>query len=250
MLEWYYYLLLIGVGFVVGFINTVAGGGSLLALPTLIFLGLPSAVANGTNRVAVVIQSAMAMAGFKSKGVTSFPFSIYLGISAILGSLIGAYVAIDIKGETFNRILSVVMLIVVLIIIFQPKVNLGEMQERLTGKYLWLSIFVFFLFGIYGGFINAGLGFLMMIFNHSVNRMSLVRTNAAKAVVVFFYMTASLLVFAFYDKVNWEMGLILAVGNGAGAWVASRFSVKKGDGFIKAFLVVSVIAMAIKLWFF
>jgi len=80
--------------------------------------------------------------------------------------------------------------------------------------------------------------------------MSLVRTNAAKAVVVFFYMTASLLVFAFYDKVNWEMGLILAVGNGAGAWVASRFSVKKGDGFIKAFLVVSVIAMAIKLWFF
>jgi len=250
MLEWYYYLLLIGVGFVVGFINTVAGGGSLLALPTLIFLGLPSAVANGTNRVAVVIQSAMAMAGFKSKGVTSYPFSIYLGISALLGSLIGAYVAIDIKGETFNRILSVVMLIVVLIIIFQPKVNLGEMQERLTGKYLWLSIIAFFLFGIYGGFINAGLGFLMMIFNHSVNRMSLVRTNATKAVVVLFYMTASLLVFAFYDKVNWEMGLILALGNGAGAWVASRFSVRKGDGFIKAFLVVSVIAMAIKLWFF
>ena len=250
MLEWYYYLLLIGVGFVVGFINTVAGGGSLLALPTLIFLGLPSAVANGTNRVAVVIQSAMAMAGFKSKGVTSYPFSIYLGVSAVLGSLIGAYVAIDIKGETFNRILSVVMLIVVPIIIFQPKVNLGEMQERLTGKYLWLSIIAFFLFGIYGGFINAGLGFLMMIFNHSVNRMSLVRTNATKAVVVLFYMTASLLVFAFYDKVNWEMGLILAVGNGAGAWVASRFSVRKGDGFIKAFLVVSVIAMAIKLWFF
>src|SRR5690606_8650600 len=156
MLEWYYYLLLIGVGFVVGFINTVAGGGSLLPLPTLIFLGLPSAVANGTNRVAVVFQSVMALAGFKSKGVTTYPFSIYLGLSALLGSILGAYVAIDIKGETFNRILSVVMVVVVLIIIFKPKVRLDEMQERLNGKYLWLSVAVFFLFGIYGGFINAG----------------------------------------------------------------------------------------------
>lgn len=250
MLEWYYYLLLVGVGFAVGFINTVAGGGSLLALPTLIFLGLPSAVANGTNRVAVVFQSVMALAGFKSKGVTTYPFSIYLGLSALLGSILGAYVAIDIKGETFNRILSVVMVVVVLIIIFKPKVRLDEMQERLNGKYLWLSVAVFFLFGIYGGFINAGLGFLMMIFNNSVNRMNLVRTNATKAVVVMFYMTASLLIFAYYGKVHWEMGLVLAIGNGAGAWVASRFSVRKGDGFIKGFLVVSVIAMAIKLWFF
>lgn len=250
MLEWYYYLLLIGVGFIVGFINTVAGGGSLLALPTLIFLGLPSAVANGTNRVAVIIQSVMAMAGFKSKGVTSYPFSLYLGISAFLGSILGAYVAIDIKGETFNRILSLVMLVVVLIIIFKPKMRLGDMEERITGKYLWLSILVFFLFGIYGGFINAGLGFLMMLFNHYVNRMNLVRTNATKVAVVLLYMVSSLAVFAYYGKVHWEMGLILAIGNGAGAWVASRFSVKKGDGFIKGFLVVSVIVMAIKLWFF
>src|SRR5690606_11802895 len=244
------YLLLIGVGFVVGFINTVAGGGSLLTLPTLIFLGLPSAVANGTNRVAVVFQSIMAMAGFKSKGVSVYLLSIYLGISALLGSILGAYVAIDIKGETFNRILSIVMVVVVFIIVLSPKMHLGEMQERITGKYLWLSIFVFFLFGIYGGFINAGLGFLMMMFNHYVNRMSLVRTNATKVAVVLFYMISSLAVFAFYDKVQWEMGIILALGSGVGAWVASRVSVKKGDGFIKTFLVVSVVVMAIKLWFF
>lgn len=250
MLEWYYYLLLIGVGFVVGFINTVAGGGSLLTLPTLIFLGLPAAVANGTNRVAVVFQSIMAMAGFQSKGVRVYPWSLYLGISALLGSILGAYVAIDIKGETFNRILSIVMVVVVIIIVVGPKMNLGEMQERITGKYLWLSIFVFFLFGIYGGFINAGLGFLMMIFSHYVNRMSLVRTNATKVTVVLFYMISSLVVFALYDKVHWLMGIILAAGSGLGAWVASRVSVKKGDGFIKSFLVVSVVVMAIKLWFF
>src|SRR5690606_17851998 len=143
MFEWYHYLLLVAVGFVVGFINTVAGGGSLLSLPTLIFLGLPAAVANGTNRVAIVVQTAMSTAGFKSKGVSTYPFSVYLGISAFLGSIIGAYIAVDIDGETFNRILAMVMLAVVLIIIFKPKMRLGEMQERLTGKYLWLSLVVF-----------------------------------------------------------------------------------------------------------
>lgn len=250
MLEWYHYLLLIAVGFAVGFINTVAGGGSLLSLPTLIFLGLPPAVANGTNRVAIVIQTAMATAGFKSKGISTYPFNVYLGISAMLGAILGAYIAVDIDGETFNRILAIVMIAVVLIIVFKPKMRVEEMQERLTGKYLWIGLVVFFFFGIYGGFINAGLGFLMMLFLHYFNRMNLVRSNATKVAVVFIYMVAALAVFVLNDKVDWKMGLVLAIGNGSGAWFASRFSVKKGDGFIKTFLVIAVVLMAIKLWFF
>ena len=250
MEEWYHYPLLIAVGFAVGFINTVAGGGSLLSLPVLIFLGLPSNMANGTNRVAIVIQTAMATAGFKSKGVSTFPFNIYLGISAFLGAVIGANIAVDVTGEAFNRILAIVMLSVIFIIIFSPKLNLVHIEERLTGKYLWLGILVFFVFGIYGGFINAGLGFLMMLFLHYVNRMSLVRSNATKVVVVFIYMLAALAVFVLNDLVNWKIGLILAIGNGSGAWFASRFSVKKGDGFIKVFLVIMVLIMAIRLWFF
>lgn len=248
--QWYHYVLLVVVGFAVGFINTVAGGGSLLSLPTLIFLGLPPAVANGTNRVAIVIQTAMATAGFKSKGVSTFPFNIYLGISAFLGAIVGARIAVDVDGEAFNKILAIVMISVVLIILFKPKLKLEEMQERLTRKYLWVSIIVFFFFGIYGGFINAGLGFLMILFMHFYNRMNLVRVNATKVMVVFIYMLAALAVFAFNDKVEWKVGLILAIGNGTGAWVSSRFSVKKGDGFIKKFLVAMVLVMAIKLWFF
>ncbi|PIB25438.1 integrase [Maribacter sp. 4U21] len=250
MEEWYHYPLLVVVGFAVGFINTVAGGGSLLSLPVLIFLGLPSNIANGTNRVAIVIQTALATAGFKSKGVSTFPFNAYLGIAAFLGSIIGAYIAVDVKGEVFNRILAIVMISVVFIIVFSPKINFKDVEERLTGKYLWIGIVVFFFFGIYGGFINAGLGFLMILFLHYVNRMSLVRSNATKVSVVFLYMISALVVFALNDKVNWKIGLILAIGNGSGAWIASRYSVKKGDGFIKVFLVIMVIVMAVKLWFF
>lgn len=247
---WYHYVLLVVVGFVVGFINTIAGGASLISLPVLIFLGLPPAVANGTNRVAIVIQTLMGVAGFRSKGVSTYPFNIYLGTSALVGSVIGAYLAVDIKGETFNRILAIIMILVVLIIIFKPAIRLEELQERLTGKYRWLGMAAFFVIGIYGGFINAGIGFIILLYLHYIHQMTLVRANATKVAVVCMYTIAALAVFVFNDKVIWEVGLVLAIGNGLGAWFSSRISVAKGDGFIKTFLVVMVLAMAVKLWFF
>ena len=242
--------LLIIVGFIAGFINTIAGGGSLLTLPVLIFMGLPPSVANGTNRIGIVIQMLAGSAGFKSKGISTFPFSIYMGIAALIGSLIGAQIAVDIKGETFNKVLSFVMIAVVFIIVLKPKINAKQLLERTTGKHLWISSFAFFVFGIYGGFINAGLGFILILFLHYFNHLSLVKSNATKAVVITIYMTGALAVFIFNDKVDWYMGLIMAIGTSLGGWFASRFSVAKGDGFIKVFLVVIVSFMAIKLWFF
>lgn len=249
MQEWYHYLLLIGVGFSVGFINTIAGGGSLLSLPALIFLGFPPSVANGTNRVAIVIQTAMATAGFKSKGVSTFPFNIYLGISALIGAIIGAQIAVDVKGDTFNKILSIIMIAVLFIIIFKPKMKVTDLEERITGKYLWIGIIAFFFFGIYGGFINAGIGFVIIMFLHNVNRMNLIRVNATKVAVVFMYTLSALFIFIVNDKVNWEAGLVLAIGQGTGAWISSRVSVNKGEGFVKTFLIIMLVVMAIKLWF-
>jgi uncharacterized membrane protein YfcA len=142
------------------------------------------------------------------------------------------------------------MITVVVLIAFKPKVKLEDLQERLTGKYLWLGIFVFFFIGIYGGFINAGIGFVIILYLNMVHRMNLVRVNATKVAVVFMYTLSALGVFIFHDKIIWKVGLVLAIGNIAGAWFSSRISVAKGDSYIKAFLVVMVIALAIRLWFF
>lgn len=122
-----YYLdliLLIIIGFITGIINTIAGGGTLLTLPALIFMGLPPHIANGTNRIAILLQTGVAALGFKSKGISVMPFSIYLGIAAMLGGLIGAQLAVDIRGDLFNKILSVVM-IVVMVLIFSISVVLN-----------------------------------------------------------------------------------------------------------------------------
>ncbi len=120
----------------------------------------------------------------------------------------------------------------------------------MTGKYLWQGMIVFFFLGIYGGFINAGIGFLIILYLHYAHHINLVRTNATKVFVVLLYSIAALIVFILNDKVDFKIGLILALGNASGAWISSRLSVKKGDGFIRKFLIVMIGVLAIKLWFF
>ena len=243
-------LLLTLAGFVAGFINTIAGGGSLITLPTLIFLGLPPSVANGTNRIGIFIQTFSGAVGYRSKGIKTFPFSIYCGISALIGSLIGAKIAVDIKGELFNKILAVVMIAVVILIVFKPKIKAEDLLERTTGKHLWISIVAFFFFGIYGGFINAGIGFILLLFIAYFNKMSLIKANATKVTIACIYTAGALVMFYLNDKISWMHGLFLALGNMVGAWISSRWAVKKGDGMVRVFLIIMVTAMAIKLWFF
>ena len=242
--------LLIGAGVFAGFVNTIAGGGSLLTLPLLIFMGLPPAVANGTNRIAIAVSSLSANIGYASKNIKTYPFSIYLGIAAIFGAILGARIAIEIDGAIFNRILAIIMIVVVLIMVFNPKIADHISQERTTGKYLFISLIAFFFIGIYGGFINAGIGFIIMLFLNIFNKINLVRVNAVKVGVVFIYTIAALVTFAISGNVNWLYGLILAVGTSVGAWTASRFSVDKGEGFIKLVMLVTVLLVAVKLWFF
>mgnify|MGYP006141954169 FL=1 len=244
------YGLLIIVGMLAGVINTLAGGGSLLTLPVLIFMGLPPNVANATNRIGIAFQALIGTAGYRSKGVSNFPFNIYLGISALIGSLIGAQIAVDIKGETFNKLLAIIMLFVVAVIVFKPKASSLQLPERLTGKYLFYAIIGFFFIGIYGGFINAGIGFVIILFLNNVNRLSLMKTNVTKVSLVFIYTCGALALFAYNGKVDWSTGFVLAIGTSMGAWWSSRWSVDKGEGVIKIAMVIMVSLMSIKLWFF
>ena len=241
-------LLVIGTGIFAGFVNAVAGGGSLLTLPVLIiFLGLPSTVANATNRVAILLGAVSSTAGFRSKGVSSFPYGLWIGLSATLGAILGAWIAIDIKTELFNRILAILMVLIVLQMIFKSK-NRESGEENMSKKRQWLGIFVFFFIGIYGGFIQAGVGFIIMAALTNINHFSLAKTNATKVFSVLIYTTAAVIVFALNDMINWVYGLTLAVGNVTGAWLGSRWSVDRGEVWVRRILIVMVIAFAVKLW--
>lgn len=242
-------IILMAAGVFAGFINTVAGGGSLLTLPLMIFMGLPSNVANATNRVAIFSQNAFSVAGFRSKGVSVFPYAFWLAGTAIVGSVIGAQFAMDIKGELFNRILAIIMIAVLFLTIFRPGKKVAG-QEKMTPKDQIIGAVTFFFVGIYGGFIQAGVGFIIIAALTNINALSLAKTNSIKVFVAFIYTIAALGVFIYQDMINWPYGLTLAVGNSTGGWIASRWSADKEDKWIRVILVVTVTIMAIKLWFF
>ncbi|MFY0607749.1 MAG: sulfite exporter TauE/SafE family protein [Cyclobacteriaceae bacterium] len=243
-------LILIGVGLVTGVINTLAGGGSLITLPLLIFMGLPSSVANGTNRIGIFLQALVSVGGFKSKGVFVFPYAGYASITAVIGCVIGAYLAVDIRGELFNRILAVVMVVVMILTVLKPYLTKKGAIEILTTKSKVFSISMFFLVGLYGGFIQAGVGFLIIATLTGIHGFDMAKTNAIKLFVVACYTLVALVIFWWEDQIRWDYGLTLAAGNAAGGWLASRWSVGKDDKWIRIILLITVFGMAIKLWFF
>lgn len=242
-------ILLIITGVIASFLNVTSGGGSLVSLPVLIFLGLPAPIANASNRLGIIGQNIFAVAGFRSKGVHAWPYSLYIAISAFFGAIIGAKISVDLDIELFNRIIAIIMIVVVLLTVFKP-IKSGQIQiERTDKKSTLIGFFTFFFVGIYGGFIQAGVGFIMIVALTNINGFSLVKTNSAKVFVALIYTLSAVGVFIYEDAINWEYGLTLAVGNAIGGWLASRWSVQKGDVWIKRILVVTVTALAIKLWF-
>ncbi|MBH14976.1 MAG: integrase [Cytophagia bacterium] len=242
-------IILLICGVIAGFINTVAGGGSLLTLPILIFMGLPSNIANGTNRIAIFMQNIFSISGYKSRGVSDFKYSSWLSVSALIGSIIGAKIAININEDMFNKILSVVIIIVVLTIIYNKKpFNINS--ENISIEKKIISVIMFFFIGIYGGFIHAGVGFLILSILSNYNGIQLSKANSIKVFVVFVYTFFALIVFIMENKINWILGINLGIGNSIGGWIASRWSYNKPDKIIKIFIIISSAIMAIKLWYF
>jgi len=240
-------LILLFCGLLSGAINTLAGGGSLITLPMMIFLGLPPTIANGTNRVQLIFQNIFAVYGFKTKGISNFKFSSYLSISALLGSILGAYIAIDFNENDFKKLLSIIMILVMFSILLKNKRETLEINKI---KNKWLSILIFFFIGIYGGFIHAGVGFLMILVLSKINRMRLSQSNSIKVYVALIFSTAAFLIFLYEGKVNWIYGINLGIGSALGGWIASRWSYDKSDKTLKIILSFIILFMSIKLWFF
>lgn len=240
------------VGLLAGIINTMAGGGSLLTMPMLIFMGLDSAMANGTNRIAILFQNATSIAGYKSRGLSAGKFGIVLGVFALAGAVIGSKIAVELNDGLFNKILAVVMVLVVIMTILNPALKLKPGEEavlQLDFKHKALACIALFFTGIYGGFIQAGTGLFIMAALSFINKYNLLQANVAKATIMLIYTISSLAIFFLEGKINMVYGLSLAVSMSLGSWWASRWSAGSGQKYIKWFMICSVIAMAVVLWF-
>lgn len=242
-------ILLFAVGLVAGFLNVFAGGGSLLSMPVMVFLGLPGPVANGTNRVAILVQNASATLGFFRQGFSHFRLSASLTVCALPGAVLGAYWGTKLEGPWFNRILAGIM-VGVLLLMWQKKRPVDAetaTAEAPSSARIILAHVCMVGVGLYGGFIQAGVGFVIMAVLYRVLRLNLVHVNMHKVFIIGAYTTVALAVFAYNGRVFWSAGAALAAGNAIGAWFAAQVAVKRGDGAIRIILNVVLVAMVIKL---
>ncbi|MDA1330086.1 MAG: sulfite exporter TauE/SafE family protein [Chloroflexi bacterium] len=234
------YGLVVVAGFFAGIINTLAGSGSLITLPVLIFLGLPATVANGTNRIGVVLQNVVAGLSFRRQGVLDGRGALILSTTAILGSLLGAQIAVNLDEALMQRTIGVVMVLMLFVIVLRPQRWLQGKLLRLEGWATWRQHAAMFVIGMYGGFIQAGVGIFMLAALVLVIGYDLVRANAVKIVVILIFTVFALGVFVRNGQVDWGMGLLLAIGNMLGAWTAARVAVERGAAWVRKVLIVVV----------
>lgn len=246
-MAWYLYLAVVGAGFVAGFINTLAGSGSLVTLPLLIFLGLPANVANGTNRVAILLQNVVGVSSFRQQRMLNLRHGLMLAAPAVVGSVVGAQIAVNLNEQVMRRTIGVLMLVMLVVIFIRPSRWLQGHPDAVHDRLDWKEAIIFFAIGAYGGFIQAGVGIFLLAGLVLVANYDLVRANAVKVLIVLCFTIFALAVFVLNDQVRWGVGFILAIGNMLGAWVASRMAVKRGAEFVRWLLIAVIIVSAAQL---
>ncbi len=228
-------------GILVGFINTLSGGGSVISLSLLLILGLPANIANGTNRISIFFQTLSSVGSFTRQKMFDNLRPVWLGIPATIGSVLGAWMAVDVSARVIEIAMSVAMVIMLFFLFYKPGKWLKENPSLLSGPIKWWQLAIFFLVGFYGGFIQVGVGYFLLMSLVLGVGYDLVKANAVKNLIVFFYAIFALLVFIIDGKVNYLYGFILSAGSIIGALIASYLAVKKGAGFIRAVIVLSVV---------
>jgi hypothetical protein len=222
-LAWWQYALLVLAGAAAGFVNTLAGNGSVFTLSTLIFFGLPLDVANGTNRIGSSIQSITAVGVLRTHDRRLFRDSLPYLLPSFIGAQLGSWVVVDLGEEVLRWVFGGIMLVLLAIMLANPKKGL---EEGGPASPLWVRSIAMFAIGFYGGFIQAGIGIMLIVSLVALGGHSLVKANAIKLVVVLAYSLPVLGVFIGHNDVHWGMGLWLALGQAVGSFVAARWATK------------------------
>ncbi|MDI5922633.1 sulfite exporter TauE/SafE family protein [Halomonas sp. LR5S13] len=232
-------LALLAIGTLAGFINVLSAGGSMLTLPLLMFLGLPPQAANGTNRVSIALQSISAVTSFFRAGARYLGLSLRLSVPAVVGSVLGAWLALHTGDGLFEAILITVMACsAVLMLLPQPRLETRTLTpERLTPA-VYLAMFAI---GLYGGFIQVGVGILFIVVLYRMLKIDLAQVNVFKVLIILVYTLPALAIFLANDQVRWGYGLVLAAGSMLGAWLAVKVNMSPRGAFVVKWLTIAVI---------
>jgi uncharacterized membrane protein YfcA len=249
-MDWLKILAIAGAGLVAGYINTLAGSGSLITLPVLIFMGLPANLANGTNRISVLLQSLVATLGFKKQKKLDSDAGAKMTIPVLAGSIAGALLAVDMNEDMMEKAIGFLLMVMFFLILFRPEMWLKKNSGEVVIKSRIMNFIAFFIAGFYGGFIQAGVGFFLLAALVLGYGTDLVKANALKAMLTFALSVVALIIFIVNRQVDYKLGLILAAGSMVGAWLGTKSAVSWGPVFLRYVLLIAILGSALKFIFF
>lgn len=220
----------------------------MLVVPFLIFLGLPANVANATNRVAIFLQNIVSTATFRQAKVLDFKTDYKLLVPTTLGSIAGAFTAVDIEANVLQIVIGTLLVVMFFMVLLDPNTWIKANVQRAKARNPVVRFLLFSGIGFYGGFIQIGVGFFMLAGLVLGCGVDLLKANALKVLLILFYTLIALVIFISYGLIDWQTGLILSCGNMLGAWIGAHFSVKWGARYIRYLLLIALIVVALKLF--
>ncbi|WP_373071187.1 sulfite exporter TauE/SafE family protein [Gemmatimonas sp.] len=231
-------LLLVGGGLAAGWINAVAGGGSILTVPLLVLAGVPGNDANGSNRIGILTSNMAAAISFRRLGVGGLSHASTVIAPVVVGSLIGSTAISRLTDETFETVFGLLMVPLIILSVRKPKIKEGgPTWSRST------IVVVFFFIGLYGGAIQAGVGLVLLA---ALTRagFDLITANNIKVVVTLVVTAVALPVFILNGQIAWLPALVLAVGFTGGGWLGARSAVRGGERLIRIVMLIATAVLA------
>jgi uncharacterized membrane protein YfcA len=247
-MELWLYLAAVAAGFAAGVINTLAGNGSAITLPLLIFMGLPATVANGTNRIGVLVQTLTSTATYHQRQAMPWSASLALIGPTALGGLLGARIAVNLDETQMRLAIGGMLVLTFFLILLRPERWLrGRAGGALRPR--WFHLLLFFAIGLYGGFIQAGVGIFLLVALVLGLGHDLVKSNAIKSFLVLALNILAFIVFVRNGQVDWVLGAIIAVGQMVGGWAAAHVATRSwAQVWVYRLLLVVVLVSAVQMF--
>jgi uncharacterized protein len=246
---WIYVIGFLG-GLAAGIINTLAGNGSAITLTILTeLMGLSPNQANATNRIGVMANAVSALSTFMRRGrwetKGTEPF-IFMGFA---GGVLGVWLATIVSNDQFMGVFKFMMVFMLFVVVFKPDRWIKDIPET-KHLPLWITYPAYFLIGVYGGFIQMGMGIFFLIVMVLIARFPVIKANIAKMLVTFSFTIFSLLVFSWKGMIDWKSGLILAAGQAVGAHITASYASRSPKAGLLAYwlLLIGIVLSLLKLF--
>ncbi|MBI4044182.1 MAG: sulfite exporter TauE/SafE family protein [Candidatus Diapherotrites archaeon] len=240
--------LLLFIGLITGFIDSVIGGGGLFSIPALIFLGFPPHVAVATDRFGTIGQGFAATWRFWNSGKIIWKYVPLLSIAALAGSIIGANLLLNIEVDLLKNIIGIVIVLLLPAVLLKPSIGIKRQE---TGNWKKTAgLIMYFLVMIFGGFIAQGTGPLVFFVLIYFFGFTVLEVLATKSIPWLLLSISSVIIFGLNGLIDYGSGLVLLAGMGIGGYIGANTALEKGEKWIKWLFIFFVLLSAFKLLLF